>query len=392
MSNIIKGIFIGAISLIIGVTVCFFVYYWVSYKSPDNTFANTVNAGNDYMDSENYSEAISKYEKALELEPENGDLRKALAHSYVCYAGTLDDEAAKISAYQSALMYNSTNTNAYWGMVDYYESVEDEDNVLMTLQTGYAETSDDNMKIKADNIIAERERIKAEEEAAAREEAERLAMEEARNSMLQPLLEMFQVENPDYDAIKELIRTEQYVDFADEVIGDDNSFYYGDLDVDGNRQGKGVAVYANGYYYYGDFSSNMRSGKGIYMRAIYSESSSLGSYVFEGTFENDKPNGEGVVTSNFYKDKISSAELVKQVIEGNYTDGLENGTMKLSGTKKGGGSVSYTYKAVDGVAEKSSDEDSGIKGQYVIAKSKDGKSYLSSDGSKRGVEGFYSVE
>ena len=80
--------------------------------------------------------------------------------------------------------------------------------------------------------------------------------------------------------------------------------------------------------------------------------------------------------------------MTKQVISGSYKDGLENGTMTLSGTLKAGGSVKYTYKAANGVAEKSSNEDSGVKGQYIIAKSSDESSNLTSDGSKRGVEGF----
>ena len=62
--------------------------------------------------------------------------------------------------------------------------------------------------------------------------------------------------------------------------------------------------------------------------------------------------------------------------------------MNLTGVAKSGASVKYTYKVENGVAVKSSNEDSQIKGQYIIAKSSDGKSNLTSDGSKRGVEGF----
>ena len=88
------------------------------------------------------------------------------------------------------------------------------------------------------------------------------------------------------------------------------------------------------------------------------------------------------------KDKIGEAGLSKQVITGEYVDGYENGTMNLTGVAKSGASVKYTYKVENGVAVKSSNEDSQIKGQYIIAKSSDGKSNLTSDGSKRGVEGF----
>ena len=76
------------------------------------------------------------------------------------------------------------------------------------------------------------------------------------------------------------------------------------------------------------------------------------------------------------------------MIKGTYADGLENGTMRLDGTLQSGGTVTYSYTSENGVAKKISDEDSGVKGQYIIAKSSDGKSNLTSDGSLRGVEGY----
>ena len=388
MNKVAKTVLISAIVLIFGVTVLFFVYYGVSYNSDDNTVANLINTGNDYMSSESYQLAIDQYVQALEYEPENNDLKSAIAHAYVCLASTLKDDSQAIEAYQNALTYNALNTNAYWGMSEIYEKREDEDGVLMTLQTGYSNTGDENMNIKANNIEIERARIKAEEEAAAAEEAERLALEESHNDLLSELLSMFAVDKPDMDSIKDKIRSDEYVNMVDEIIGDNKSFYYGDRDSDGKRSGKGVAVYSEGYYYYGDYKDDMRDGKGIYIRAVYSDSSSIGSYVFEGSWANDKPNGNGTATSSFYKDRISSAELAKQVISGNYTDGLENGQMSLSGTTKGGATVKYSYQAKNGVASKSSNDDSGIKGQYIIATSPDGKSNLTSDGSNRGVEGF----
>lgn len=388
MNKVAKTVLISAIILIFGITVLFFVYYGVSYSSVDNTVADLVNTGNDYMSAESYQLAIDQYVQALEYEPENNDLKTAIAHAYVCLANTLSDDGQVIEAYQNALTYNSMNTNAYWGMSEVYENRGDEDSLLMTLQTGYQNTGDENMLIKANNIEIERARIKAEEEAAAAEEAERIALEESHNDLLSELLSMFAVDKPDMDGIKEKIRTDEYINMVDEVIGNNKSFYYGDRDADGRRNGKGVAVYSDGYYYYGDYADDVRSGNGIYIRAVYAESSSIGSYIFEGSWANDKPNGNGTATSSFYKDKISSAEFAKQIITGNYTDGLEDGKMSLSGTTKGGASVKYSYTSKNGVASKSSNEDSGIKGQYIIATSSDGKSNLTSDGSNRGVEGF----
>ena len=190
------------------------------------------------------------------------------------------------------------------------------------------------------------------------------------------------------DAVKELIRTDEYIALSDEIVNAEDSFYYGEKDAEGKRHGKGVAVYLNGYYYFGEYDNDVRSGEGKYIRAVYSESSALGSFIYEGSWLEDKPNGEGVCISNFFKDKIGSEGLSKQVVVGTYADGLENGAMSLSGTTKSGGTATYTYKAENGVAKKSSDEDSGTKGLYIIAKSGDGKSNLTSDGSLRGVEGF----
>lgn len=387
MSKLVRNIILGIVIALIAVSAIFITYYVTIMRSQDNAIANLINEGNDAMEENMYQSAIDRYNEALEYEPESRALKDAIAHAYIMLAGTLGNGPEAIEAYQNALTYNASNTNAYWGMASIYENNGDEDKLLLTLQTGYVNTNDNDMKVKADNIEIERARIKAEEEAAAAEEAERIALEESHNDKLSKLLEMFNVEEPDLDAIKDMVRTEEFVDMVDEVIGS-NSFYYGERDDNGRRSGKGIAVYADGYFYYGDYADDVRSGEGIYLRAVYAESSSIGSYVFEGTFANDKPNGNGTATSNFYKDKIGESGLTKQVITGEYTDGFENGTMNLTGTTKGGTKVKYTYKVENGVAVQSSKENSGIKGQYIIAKSADEKSNLTSDGSKRGVEGF----
>lgn len=388
MSKAVRNTIIAIVTVVFAVTILFFVYYGVSYNAKDNIVADLVNTGNDYMAAGSYQDAIKKYEAALEHEPENKELKNAIAHSYVCLAGTLGDSIPAVDAYQNALTYNSLNTNAYWGMAGVYERLGDEDNMLLALQTGYTNTEDVDMRTKAQNVEIERARKKAEEEAAAKEAAEKLEIEERHNGLLSALLDMFNVEEPDLEAIKELIRTEAYIDLVDEVIGIDDSFYYGETDSEGRRLGKGIAVYRDGYFYYGDYMDGMRYGQGIYLRAVYSESSSKESFVYEGGFRDDKPNGSGTCTTSFYKEKIISSEFLKQVVSGNYSDGKEDGKMELTGTKKGGSEVKYSYRSDNGIAEKSSDENSGIKGQYIIATSSDEKSNLSSDGSERGVEGF----
>ena len=67
------------------------------------------------------------------------------------------------------------------------------------------------------------------------------------------------------EAIKDMIRKEEFVDMVDEVIGENNSFYYGDRDESGKRAGTGVAVYEDGYFYYGEYADDVRNGHGTIM-------------------------------------------------------------------------------------------------------------------------------
>lgn len=375
-------ILIGAIFVI---AILMGVYYYRSYISKPNEIADIVNKGNAYMEAECYNEAIECYKKAMEYDKNTDELKSAIVEAYMNLATTYDNEDDIIVCYETAISYNPNNKNAYWAIADIYEGRGDEDTMLEVLKKGYEDTSDETMNSKVIEIEEERARIAAEEEAKRLEEEERQRIEAEHAAMLEPLQQLFI--DKDYDALKEKLREEEYVSFSDEVIGE-NSYYCGNTDVDGNRTGTGVAVYENGYYYYGDFENNVRSGHGVLFRASYAESSSIGSFIFEGEWKDDAPNGEGSATSNYYKDRISGSDFVTKVISGNYTNGREDGKMTLKGSTKSGGNQTFTYTASGGIAEKFNNDDTGIEGNYIIAQNKDKSQSLTSDGSVRGVEGF----
>lgn len=375
-------IFVGAVLV---ATILFAAYYYESYKSVANEVADLINKGNAYMDAECYPEAIDCYERALEHEQGNEKIQSAIVKAYMSMAESYGDSDEAILCYQNALEINPNNKTAYWAIANIYELRGDEDTMLEVLHKGYEDTQDDTMNEKVFAIEEERARIAAEEEARLAEEEAKRAEEEARAAMLDPLKDLFEAK--DYDALKEKLREDEYVTFSEEVIGD-NSYYSGDYDVAGNREGYGIALYENGYYYYGEFHDDMRSGHGVIMRASYSESSSIGSFIYDGQWEDDMPNGTGTSTSNYFKDRISASDFMTQEISGNYTNGLEDGDMTLVGTTKGGQKRTFKYKAKDGIAEQSTSESSGVKGQYIIAQTDDKSESLTSDGSVRGVEGF----
>ncbi|MCR4655601.1 MAG: tetratricopeptide repeat protein [Lachnospiraceae bacterium] len=373
-----------AIAIIIG--IWFGVYYYMAYNSEDLRMGSVVARGNELMEEENYYEAIDKYDEALEFDPENTELRKAISHAYIKLGDSLGYSDEAIQAYENSLLYVPDNKNAFWGIYKIYDGREDEDSVIGILTRGHEATGDPDMQTIVDNIQIERARIQAEEEERLKEEAERAAIESAHNDLMQKLYECFEQGN--IDKVKELVRQEEFIALTDEIVNKETSYYYGERGEDGKRNGKGAAAYMDGYYYFGDFSDDLREGKGIWIRAVYSESSAMGSSIYEGDWSGDKPNGKGTQTNNYYADRLSQGGMTKQVISGGYKDGLEDGTMTLTGNLKSGGSVRYQYEAHDGVASKSSNEDSKVPGQYIIAKSADGSSNLTSDGSKRGVGGF----
>ncbi len=379
---LILKIFVGAVLV---ATLLFGVYYYASYKSTANEVADLINKGNAYMQAECYPEAIECYERALEREEGDERIISAIVKAYMSMAPMYGDSDDAIRCYQNAIAMNPNNKTAYWSIANIYENRGDEDTMLEVLHKGFDDTGDESMNKKVFAIEEERARIQAEEEARIAEEEAKRAEEEARAAMLEPLKELFEAE--DYDALKEKLRQDDYVAFSEEVIGD-NSYYSGDYDTEGRREGYGIAVYENGYYYYGQFHEDVRSGHGVMMRATYSDSSSIGSFIFDGEWSDDMPNGEGTAKSNYFKDRIASTDFATKEITGNYTDGLEDGTMTLTGVKRNGEKRTFKYKAVAGVAEKSSGESSGVKGQYIIAQTNDKSESLTSDGSKRGVEGF----
>jgi len=376
--------------LIIFAIVLVSVYVGVIHFSKSTKLVNKLEQGNAFLDNGDYEEAIANYQEALIYDAESVEIKGHIAHVYVLIAQTMGSTDEAIEIYQKALTYDIGNVASYWGVASIFEERGDEANMLSALNTGYANTGDETIKAKLDAIQAEKDRIQAEADALAAqqaaEEAERVAKEEANNTLLVPLAELFAKD--DLDGVKDIIRTDEYIAMSEEIIGDDSLYYYGEKDDSGNYNGVGVGVYKNGYYYYGEYVNNVRSGNGIWMRAIYSASSSIGSYIYDGEWADNKPNGKGTATSNFFKDKIDATGLAKQVITGNYSNGLEEGKMSMVGTSKSGATYKYSYETTAGVAKKINDKDTGVKGQYYIAAGGDDVPMLMSDNSPRGVEGF----
>lgn len=88
-------------------------------------------------------------------------------------------------------------------------------------------------------------------------------------------------------------------------------------------KGFNVAIYPEGFVYFGEFLNGMRSGKGVWFYPQFNA-------YYAGAWENDMPNGEGAVT-----------HIGSHLIGGNYTNGMENGEMAIKNLQAASGCDAY---------------------------------------------------
>lgn len=101
--------------------------------------------------------------------------------------------------------------------------------------------------------------------------------------------------------------------------------YYGDVDSDGKPNGKGIAVYADNQYYYGDWQHGKRSGKGTWFHYHIHNVENTKDYIsyeqYNGTFLNDLPNGEGQLHYSYVYENLTP----NTVYLNNYITTFKNG-------------------------------------------------------------------
>lgn len=141
------------------------------------------------------------------------------------------------------------------------------------------------------------------------------------------------------DAVGELIRLERLQKISEELKGTNKFYYYGSVDKLGRPSGKGLAVYEDNTYYFGEWKEGLRHGKGMWLEAaIYTEENqdkNLGliEHSYSGEWSRDLPNGEGQEHFSYdysvlREDNIKRNECMANVI-GSFKDGYYHGEMYL---------------------------------------------------------------
>lgn len=141
-------------------------------------------------------------------------------------------------------------------------------------------------------------------------------------------------EDNNQQALDDLAKLDHYIAMSWQLKGTTDFYYYGGVNGNGQPEGKGIAVYADNQYYYGDWKDGVRSGTGTWIHYhIHSLENTKDVYTYHqyaGGWANDLPEGEG---SEHYDYNL--ALLVERVgydanLIGSYSQGLVHGDFYIT--------------------------------------------------------------
>lgn len=112
-------------------------------------------------------------------------------------------------------------------------------------------------------------------------------------------------------------------------------YYYGDKNAAGLPEGKGIAVYADNQYYYGDWKNGVRSGKGTWIHYHIRNTSANKNDVclyhqYTGSWAEDLPDGEGSEHYDYDTALLKENAYYYTNLIGSYSKGLVHGEFYLT--------------------------------------------------------------
>lgn len=155
------------------------------------------------------------------------------------------------------------------------------------------------------------------------------------------------------EAVGDLIRLERVKMLTKELAGTDRYYYYGETDTSGLPNGKGLAIYADNTYYFGEWNKGLRSGSGMWLRIYPDGPANVGDYTgvlehqYNGQFKNDLPNGNGQEHYTYDSTKITGEMSIANVI-GGFKNGYYNGELYIMTMDEKGTSYDWYANATDG--------------------------------------------
>ena len=159
------------------------------------------------------------------------------------------------------------------------------------------------------------------------------------------------------EAVEDLSGLSHYRAMSASLQGPSYFYYYGDRNEAGKPDGTGIAVYGEDQYYYGQWADGARSGEGTWLKMYYYSASdtesdrALISHSYNGSWQNNLPNGEGHEQYGIDTDLAPVGSRYWQNVIGSFQNGLYNGEMYIVTEDAGGNLQEWYGNASQGVFE-----------------------------------------
>lgn len=132
------------------------------------------------------------------------------------------------------------------------------------------------------------------------------------------------------EAVRDLVHLERFEAVSYSLKGSKDFYYHGEKNSAGLPNGKGVAVYADDQYYYGQWVNGVRSGEGTWISFYPGYSDNMvKEHLYSGQWSDDLPNGQGQEHFDYVQQPQSDKVVYLQNVIGGFAGGYYNGEMYI---------------------------------------------------------------
>lgn len=153
-----------------------------------------------------------------------------------------------------------------------------------------------------------------------------------KDAQLQEMMRYWEDNNQ--KALDDLAKLDHYIAMSWKLKGTTDFYYYGGVNSNGQPDGKGIAVYADNQYYYGDWKDGARSGKGTWIHYHFhpiDNTADLYTYhQYTGGWANDLPEGEGSEHYDYNLALLKEGVGYDANLIGSYSQGLVHGDFYIT--------------------------------------------------------------
>ncbi len=171
-------------------------------------------------------------------------------------------------------------------------------------------------------------------------------------------------------AVEDLAYLPRYRAASEKLSGTTKYYYFGDTDGNNRPNGKGLAMYTDNQYYYGEWQNGVRSGSGMWIKYyVYDQNTKAKDslymqHSFSGNWSNDLPNGSGSEHYDFIEENMEQNVGYNRNFIGDFKNGLYHGEMYITNYYSDGNIKEWNGTAQNGVWQPMGEKDK--KGQYPI--------------------------